>query len=118
MTYRNTWTLAATPVLMGLLLTACGGDSVSLSKENWQCENKQCDIDFVLTNPGTAPVNAHYAIRAQSSVQTITSDLRGGLVVAEIKESVTLAAGESKTLTHQLEATRPPTNVVFSAWVK
>ncbi len=112
------WIKAGAIVAGGLILTACSNGAVSLTEEKWHCQNKQCDVSFVLTNSGTAEVEARYAIRAQSAVQTINADLRGGLVVAEIKDSVMLAAGESQTIQHQLEATRPPTNVAFNAWVK
>lgn len=99
------------------LLIGCG-DSVSLTDEEWSCQDKQCNVSFVLTNSGQNSINAHYAVRAQSAVQTITSDLSSGLVVAEIKETLSLDPGASKTIQHQFEAKRPPTNVKFSAWTK
>jgi len=114
----DVWVKTAAISAGGLMLAACGNGAVSLTEETWQCQNKQCEVSFVLTNADTNEVQARYAIRAQSAVQTINADLRDGLVVAEIKDSVMLAAGESQIIRHQLEATRPPTNVVFNAWVK
>ena len=105
-------------IVFALLLSACSGADVSLSEEKWDCKHKQCDISFVLFNPGATEVKASYAVRAQSSVKTINSDLMTGLVVAELKESVMLAAGETKTIQAQLTAMRPPTSFTFKAWVK
>lgn len=104
--------------LTGLILIACDGDSVDLNNSEWDCRDKQCEVSFVLTNPGENEVEARYAIRAQSAVKTINSDLSDGLVVAEIKDSIMLAAGQSQTVKLQLNASRPPTNMSFKAWVK
>ncbi len=104
-------------VVSSALLVACSAE-VALTNETWQCKNKQCEVSFVLINTSDSEIEARYAIRAQSAVQTINSDMRDGLVVAEIKDSIMLAAGASQKVTHQLEATRVPTNIKFSAWVK
>ncbi len=104
-------------VVSTALLVACSAD-VALTDEAWQCKDKHCEVSFVLVNTSDQPIEARYAIRAQSAVQTINSDMRDGLVVAEIKDSIMLEAGASQEVSHQLEATRVPTNIKFSAWVK
>ncbi len=116
--FRNSPIRISFSILIGLFLAACGGDKVVLNDEKWSCKEMQCEISFVLSNPGENEVKARYAIRAQSAVKTINSDLSDGLVVAEIKDAIMLAAGQSQTIKHQLEASRSPTNITFTAWVK
>lgn len=101
-----------------LFLSACSEGSVQLSAEHWQCQAKNCESSFVLKNNSTQTITAYYAVRAQSAIQTIGTDMSKGLVVAEIKDNVELQAGESQTILHQFDAARPPTNVSFKAWTK
>jgi len=104
-------------IVLVSMLAACS-DSVSLSNEDWQCKGMQCEVSFLLSNLTEAEIEARYAIRAQSAVQTINSDMSDGLVVGEIKQSVVLAPGASQQVHHQLETSRTVTNMKFNAWVK
>ncbi len=101
-----------------VLLSACSDHGLQVTEEHWQCEAKKCEASFTLTNGGQQTIIAHYAVRAQSAIQTIGSDLSKGFVVAEIKENVKLDAGQSQVIRHQFDAARPPTDVSVNAWVK
>ncbi len=108
-------------VLVIILLTSCSDGSISISDTSWTCEKvstleKDCIVEFVLSNKSEVITQVDYQIRAHKRVQLSGVGAVSNRVVFNKLFQQTIAPKEKKTISKKVHIIDGFRQIVVSAW--
>jgi len=107
-------------IVIGILLTSCSDDLISVSDTTWRCEKvstleKDCIVEFILINKSEVTTQVNYKIRAHKRVHIADGAISNRVVFNKLFQQK-ISPNEKKTIREKVHIMDGFWQIVVSAW--